>query len=345
MLPNIYTARAMILPTQDDKNMTSSMMAQLGGLASLAGVSVGGGPTTTDLYVSLLGSDAIKDPIIDRFKLMEIYKTKFRTQASKRLDQTVSITAGKKDGIVSIYVDEKDPKRAADLANAYVDELGRLLIRLNISGAGQNRAFLEERLIKAKADLAKAEDDLKAFQSKNKTVNAPEQAKASIEGIAKLRAELVSREVQLNSIRRTYTESSQEVKNLKSTVDQLRSQVARLEGSGSGSAIPTVGAAPALEQEYIRLMREFKIQESLVELLTKQYEMTRINEAKDVAPFQVILLARTPEIKSKPSRAGIVKSAAVTALFFSLVLAFAKERYSHLEEADKRRWKRLFVRK
>jgi uncharacterized protein involved in exopolysaccharide biosynthesis len=340
LLTNIYTARAMILPSQDDKNMTSSMMAQLGGLAGLAGVSVGG-PTTTDLYVSLLRSDAVKIPVIDRFKLLEVYKVKYHTDASKLLDQTAVITAGKKDGIVTVFVDDKDPKLAAELANAHVEELGKLLIRLNVTGAGQNRAFLEERLTKAKVDLAKAEDDLKVFQSRNKSVNATEQAKASIEGIAKLHAELVSREVQLSTMRRTYTESSQEVKNMAATVRQLKDQVARLEGSGSGSAIPTVGAAPALGQEYIRLMREFKIQETLVELLTKQYEMTRINEAKDVAPFQVVLKARPPERKSKPSRLAMVKTATLTAFFASLVLVFAREKFNSMAEADRERWKSI----
>ena len=339
-LPDVYTAKTLILPAQEDKGISNAMLAQLGGLTGFAGGAIGG-TSTADLYVSLLKSDAVKDPIIDRFKLMDVYRKRYRTDTSKDLDKNVSVVAGKKDGIITVMVDDKEPKRAAEMANAYVEELGRLVVRLNVSGAGQSRVFLEERLAKAKADLAKAGNDLKAFQSANKTINLTEQATASIAGIAKLRAELASSEVQLNTLRRTFTDSSQEVKNMAMTVSQLRGQVARLEGSGAGGAIPTVGAAPALGQEYLRLMRDFKIQENLVELLTKQYEMTRINEAKDVAPFQVVQKARQPERKSKPARAKIVLAATFGAMLFSLLLAFMRENFSRLTEADRLRWKVL----
>lgn len=340
LLPNVYTARTLILPAQEDKGVTNAMLAQLGGLAGFAGGAIGG-ISTADLYVSLLKSDAVKDPIIDRFKLMDVYRKRYRTDTSKDLDKNVSVVAGKKDGIITVMVDDRDPKRAADMANAYADELSRLVIRLNVSGAGQNRAFLEERLSRAKADLAKAGDELKSFQSTHKTINLTEQATASIAGIARMRAELASSEVQLNTLRRTYTESSQEVKNMAMTVAQLRGQVARLEGSGNGGALPTMGAAPALGEEYLRLMRQFKIQENMVELLTKQYEMSRINEAKDVAPFQVIQKARQPERKSKPARAKIVLTTSTFAFFGAVLLALARERFRLMNEADKRRWKEL----
>src|SRR5208337_839852 len=278
-LPNIYTAKTLILPTQEDKGMMSAMMSQLGGLAILAG-GAGvplGGPTTTDLYVSMLKSEAVKDPIIDRFRLMEVYKNKYRTDAYKDLDKKVAVSAGKKDGIITITVDDKDPKRAAEMANTYVEELGKLAIRLTVTGAGQNRTFLEERLTKAKADLAKAEEDLKAFQTKNKAVQVTAQAEATIKGVAELRAQLAVQEVQLATYRRQFTESSQEVKNLTTSVSNLRGQIAKLEGGGGNSAIPSVGSVPTIGQEYVRIMREFKIQESLVELLTKQYEMARLS--------------------------------------------------------------------
>jgi tyrosine-protein kinase Etk/Wzc len=225
------------------------------------------------------------------------------------------------------------------MANAYVEELGNLAIRLNVTGAGQNRTFLEDRLGKAKADLAKAEDNLKAFQSRNKAVQVTAQAEATIKGIAEIKAQLAVQEVQLATYRRQFTESSQEVKNLATSVGNLRAQIAKLEGGGGNSAIPSVGSVPSIGQEYVRLMREFKIQESLVELLTKQYEMARLSEAKDVSPFQVILKAKVPERKSKPSRTKIVLIASFAALFFSLVLTFMIEKFNRMAEADKVRWK------
>jgi tyrosine-protein kinase Etk/Wzc len=341
MLPNVYTAKTMILPSQEDKGMMSAMMSQLGGLATLAGgagVSLGG-PSAVDLYVSMLKSEAVKDPIIDRFKLMEVYKDKYRTDAYRDLDKKAIIVAGKKDGIITITVDDKDPKRAAEMANAYVEELGKLAVRLNVTGAGQNRSFLEERLGKAKGDLVHAEESLKAFEAKNKAVQVTAQAEAAIKGIAEMKAQLAAKEVQLATYRRQFTESSQEVKNLSASVGSLRAQIAKLEGGGGDGAIPSIGSVPTIAQEYVRLMREFKIQESLVELLTRQYEMASLSEAKDVSPFQVLLKARVPERKSKPSRTKIVLAGSVAMFIFSLFLALACENFCRLSDEERQRWK------
>jgi uncharacterized protein involved in exopolysaccharide biosynthesis len=340
LLPNIYTATTLILATDDDKGGMSAMMAQLGGLAGIPG-SLLGGPTKTDLYVSMLKSETVRDPIIDRFRLLEVYKAKFRVDAYKSLNNKALITAGKKDGIITIAVSDKDPKRAAEMANGYVEELGKLAAGLNMSGAGKNRLFLEERLAIAKADLVRAGDDLKAFQAKNKMVNVTEQAKASIEGVAQLRGQLAVQEVQLAGMLRQFTDSSQEVKRARVSVANMRSQIARLEGSGGNSSIPAVGSVPQLGQDYLRLMREFKIQETMVELLTKQYEMARLSESKDLSPFQVLQKAKVPERKSKPARARIVLPATFAAFLFSLLLAFFKEKFSKMPEEELQRWKSL----
>ena len=253
-LPNIYTAKTLILPAQEDKGMMNAMMGQLGGLAVLAGGAGGsiGGPTTADLYVSMMKSEAVKDPIIDRFKLMEVYKNKYRMDAYQKLDKNVVISAGKKDGIITVAVDDKDPKRAADMANAYVEELGKLAIRMNVAGAGQNRNFLQERLASARGDLAKTEENLKAFQSKYKAVQVTDQAQATIKGIAEMRAQLASKEVELATLRLRYTESSEEVKKLVTMVSTLRAQIAKLEGADGNSSIPSVGSVPAISQDQLR---------------------------------------------------------------------------------------------
>jgi len=343
-LPNIYTAKTLILPSQDDKGMMSAMMSQLGGLATIAGgagVSLGG-PSTTELYVSMLNSEAVKDPIIDRFKLMDVYKKKYRTDIYKTLNKNVAVSAGKKDGIITILIDDKDPKRAAEIANAYVEELGRLAIRLNVTGAGKNRSFLEERLGQAKADLAKAEDGLKTFQSANKAVQVTAQAEATIKGLAEMKARLAVQEVQLATYRRRFTESSQEVKNLATAVNNLRGQIARIEGGGGNSAIPSVGSMPALEQEYVRVKREFKIQESLVELLTKQYELAKLSEEKDISPFQVLVKAMVPEKKSKPARSKMVMTMFFLSLFGASFLALVLGVVKNIPKAEKDRWISLF---
>ena len=342
---DIYTAKTMILPTQEDKGLMSAMVGQLGGLANLVGGAVAS-QSTTDLYVSMLKSEALQDPIIDRFKLMERYKERYRSDTYRLLAKKTAVSAGKKDGIVTLSVDDEDPKRAADMADAYVEELGKLAVRLSVTGAGQNRAFLGERLTAARANLAKTEENLKVFQARNKAVQVTAQAEATIKGVAELRAQLAAQEVQLATYRRQFTESSQEVKNLATSVGNLRVQIAKLEGAGTASSIPSVGSVPAIGQEYVRLMREFKTQETLVDLLTKQYEMASLAEAKDFSPFQVIQKARVPEKKSKPHRAMIVFLAIWATFFASIVAAFVLENIEHMSPHDKERWgemRRQFV--
>jgi len=322
-LPNIYTAKAMLYPLQEDKSMTSALMGQLGGLVGLAGGALGGS-TQTDLYITMLRCETIKDAIIDRFKLMNIYKAKYRSDAYMALEKNSSFLAGKKDGVIIISVDDKDPRRAADMANAYMDELGKLAVNVSTSSAGRNKAFFEERLTKAKSDLVRAEDSLRQYQAKNKTVDITQQAKASIEGIAKIKAELAVQEVKLATLRRQFTDSSQEVKTTSAMVSSLRGQIAGLEGNGRGSAIPSVSSIPALGQEYVRLMREFKIQEALVEGLTKQYEIAQLNEAKDIPSFQIIQKARVPDRKNRPKRTFIVLVMSLNFLGISTLVAIAQ---------------------
>jgi len=344
-LPNLYTARTLILPAQEDRGLMTAMMNQLGGLATLAGgmgASVGG-PTTADLSVSMLKSEAVKDPIIDRLRLMEVYKTKYRTDAYAILDKNTSVSLGKKDGIITIAVSDREPKRAAALANAYVEELGILAVRLNVTGSAQNRNFLEERLAKAKAELSKSEDNLKAFQAKHKAVHVTAQAEATIKGIAELRAQLASQEVQLATYRRQLTDSSQEVKNLATSVSNLRAQIAKLEGTGDDSSLLSVGSVPSIGQEYVRLMRDFKIKESLMELLTKQYEMAELSEAKDVSTIQVIQSAKVPERKSSPARTRIVFFSTFFVFCTSVLAAFFLEYFKRLPLEEVTAWKNILT--
>ncbi len=339
LLQNIYTSKALIYPSQDDKGLASAMMAQLGGRASLAGGSLGG-KTVEDLYVTMLTSEAVKDPVIDKLGLMKRFEKEYRVDLYRMLDASVETSVGKKDGVITISASDRDPRWAAALADSYVRELGNLAIRLNITGAGQNRLFLEHRLSSAKADLSRAEDAMKVFQSKNKALDVPEQAKATIGGVAQLQAQLALQEVQLATLRRQFTDNSQEVKNARTSIENLKAQIERMEGEGGGS-LPYIGSVPDLGREYIRLMREFKIQESIVELLTKQYELAKINETKDVTPFQVIQSAKVPEKKSKPKRSLIVIFATFTAFFLSVFYAFVREYADKMPEEDKGRWRQI----
>lgn len=341
-MPNIYTAKAMVIPGDDDKSgLAGALMAQLGGLANLAGAGAGS-KSTGDLYITMLKSESLKDPLVNRFKLMDIYKKKLRADTYAVLGENTNISLGKKDGVVSIMVDDKDPKLAAALANGYVEELGKLVIRLNMTGAGNNSDFLEKRLSEAKTDLSKAEEDLKAFQAQNKVISVTDQAQATIGGIAQLKAQLAMQEVQLATLQSQFTDSSQEVKAVKATIANLRGQISSMEGKGgASSSIPSVGSMPQLGQDYVRLMREFKVQEAIFEMLTKQYEISQLNKAKDVAPFQVLQQAKVPEKKSKPVRSTIVLLSGLATAFVLILVVIIHEFSQRMGGEDRERWRRI----
>lgn len=333
-LPNIYSATSLILPPQQEMNLMGAMLNQMGGLAGLAGDVLGGG-STADMYVGILKSDAIKDPIIDRFDLQQLYGEKHRDSTYKKLDEYVTVMAGKKDGIISIAVEDTAPKRAADIANAYVEELEKLLVRMASTGASQNKSYIADRLTKARSDLAKAEDALRMFQSNNKALDITEQAKASIAGVADLKAQLIAQQVQLATLRSQFTDSSEEVKTVLASIANLQKQIARQEGKNGVSSIPSIGSIPALGEEYLRLMREFKIQENLVELLTKQYELANFSEQKDIANIQIIQKARVPDCKVKPKKALIVVGSTVASFMLALFTALLLGSYRVLPEEQK----------
>jgi uncharacterized protein involved in exopolysaccharide biosynthesis len=272
---------------------------------------------------------------------MEVYDIKRRNWTYPRLSKNVKVKAGKKDGIITISVIDKDPQRAAAIANAYVEELDKVLTRVSISSALQNRVFLEERLVKAKKDLVKAEDDLKLFQSKYKAVDIIEQAKGTIKGVAELEGQLALEEVKLAGLGQTFTESSQEFRSQQSVIRNLKAQIAKFEGIRNATAVPGVGSVPEIGQQYLRLMREFKIQESIVELLTKQHEISQLTEARDFAAVQVLQKARVPDFKTTPIRWRIVLLGTLFSGFIGIFWAFAIEAAARMPDEEKERWRRL----
>jgi len=332
-LKNIYTASAKILPPQKESGGgLSALLSQAGGLAALAG-GMGGLGGSTDLYLGILKSRSVADAVIKRLNLQKEFKAKTIDDARKKLDAAVKFKSGK-DGIISIDADSKDPQKAAQLANTFVDELGRRSVELNLSKEGTERVFLEKRLEVVKQDLRNAENDMKAFQEKNKTFKVDSQATVAVEGIARLKAEIISKEVQLASLRNTMTDENSDVKTLQAGIGRLKSQLVSLTGNGGSDIIPAVGNIPSLGVEYVRKMRDLKTQEAIFELLTKQYEVAKINEAKDTSSLQVLDEAVVPLKKSKPSRSLIVILAGVMAFFASIFIVFIQEYFSKLSPED-----------
>ena len=316
----------------------------MGDLASLAGISTEG--STADRYVGMLQSRTISDAIIDRFDLMKVYDVGYRVKTYQALADHVTVSLGKEDGIISISVDDEDPQRAAAIANQYVKGLKDLNVRLNLSSSGRERVFLEKRLALVKRDLANAEDAMKDFQEKNKAIRIDDQATAIIDAIAQLKAQLASKEVELGVHLSYQTEQNYEVKALREGIAQMKGQIRKLEQSPTGKKysddifVPA-SEVPELGVRYARLMRDYKTQEALFELLTKQDELAKINEARDTSTLQVLDDAVVPDKKSRPRRSLIVLLATFVAGFLAVLAAFLKEYFARMPVEDRGRWEEV----
>ncbi len=308
-----YTATTKFMPPQQQQSAAASMLAGLGALGGLAGAA-GGLKNPTDQYVAFLRSRSVQDALIDRLKLSERYETKFREDARLALTAKVLIAAGK-DGLISIDVSDKDPVFAAQLANVYVEELGKLLSRLTLTEAQQRRMFFEKQLNNTKDNLVKAEQALKASgvtSSILKTTPA-----AAVEGLAKLKAGITAQEIKLASMRGYLTESAPDFKQAQTELAAMRSQMTRAEKEEPASS--------SKDSNYIAKFRDFKYHETLFELFAKQFEMARLDESREGASIQVLDIAQAPENKSKPKKSLIALMTALAAGFALLLFIFIRQ--------------------
>lgn len=309
-----YTARTTMLPPGAQQQSGSA--AALAALGSLGGLAGGLGAKSPDeLYVALLKSDSIMRSLDARFDLKKHYGVKTYETLRKALPLRIRVSSEKKSGVIIVEVDDEDPKFAADLANAHPADLAKLLDRLAVSEAQQRRVFFEQQLKETKEHLIKAEQDLRLVQEKSGVIVLDKQAEALIGGAAQLRSQIAEREVQLKVLRTGATEQNQDVIRLTSELRALRLELARMESKqdgNAGSAVDMpVGKIPEAAIDYVRARRELKLQETLLEAMVRQYEMAKLDEAKEGPALQQIDRAIPPDFKSKPSRGLIVKLGAL----------------------------------
>ena len=322
LLPNIYTGTTKILPPQQSQSGASAMLAQLGGLAGLAG-GVAGIKSPNDLYIGMLKSRTVADNLIQRFDLMKIYEAKYPSQARLGLAGVTNITAGK-DDIITIEADDKDPKRAADLANAYVDELFKLTKVLAVTEASQRRLFFERQFEQARDNLTKSEAAARQALEKGGLVQVEGQGRAIVETTARLRGQITVKEVQIGAMRTFATENNPDLKLAQQELESMKRELARIEGpSGSKSGNAQENSGSGIDT--LGLLRNVKYYETIYELLAKQFELAKIDEAKDSAVVQVMDKAIEPDRKSKPKRSLIVLLSALAALFIGILWAFVRE--------------------
>jgi tyrosine-protein kinase Etk/Wzc len=326
LLPTYYSATAKILPPQQSQSMATAMLGQLGPLLGATAGKDLGLRNPNDLYVAMLRSRTVEDNLVDRFSLMSVYKDKLRVDTLRDLESLTEVIAGK-DGVISVSVEDRDPRRAAAIANAYVDELTKLTKTLAVTDAGKRRIFFEQEVKTGNDELAAAEQALKRTEETTGIIQLDSQSKVMLQSYADLRAQVAAREVQVQSMRSYATAENPDLIRAEQELSALRSQVARFEGGAGGQSSNSVALSkvPSAGLEYVRKLRDVKYREALLELLTKQYEIARIDESKDASIIQVLDQAITPERKSRPHRASIVLLVTLLALLLAVVWAFFAE--------------------
>lgn len=323
----VYKAETKILPPQQ---ASSSMAAQLLNQLGPAGGVIGGVTaikTPNELYIALLKSNTVLDRVIERFDIIKTEKLKTKTDARKALLDKLKAQDDKKSGIITIGIEDKNPKKSAEITNAFIEELKSLNKGLAVTEASQRRLFFQEQLEDIKKALVRSEEEIKGFQEKTGALKIDDQAKAMIESIARLRAEIAAREVELKVMRTYSTGQNPDVRKLEEAIRGMRTEIGKLEsksGSGYDPLMPT-GRMPQVGTEYVRKLRDLKFNETLYELLLKQYEAAKLDEAKDAAIIQIIDKAEPPEKKIRPKRAQMVMIAGLVGFFFSLCAAFFME--------------------
>ena len=322
-----YTAESSLLPPQQS-SLSGNILSQLSGgqgLAALAGAGFGE-KSQNETYTSMFKSRAVEDAMVKRFDLTKVYKVKQLSAARYIFDKRSSATAGVKDGIIRVTVDASTPEQAAAMTNAYVEEFQKLAAGVATTEAGQRRVFYDRQLEDAKNQLADAEQDLKKTELTTGMVQPDTQSRAMIESAAGIQAQIAVKEVQMRALSSSETKDNPDMMVLDQQLGALRSQLAKYTGdtdSESELFVPK-GRVPAAALDYIRKLREVKYRETIFQALATQFQLAKLDEAKQGAVFQVIDPATPPDNPSFPRRTMLVFIASMVAFLLACVFVWVR---------------------
>lgn len=373
LIPKSFTSTAQLMPPDTQSSSGLAMMAAMaskvgGGLGSVAGDLLGM-KSSGALFIGVLRSQTEQERLIQEFGLQKVYGKKLVADARTRLDENTSIAEDRKSGIISIAVTDHDAKRAAAIANGYVDQLNSLVAELSTSAAHRERVFLEERLKVAKRDLDDAANQLAQFSSKNNTLDIQTEGKAMLDAAGTLAGQLIAEQSELEGLRQIYTDNNPRVRALNARVAELRKQLEKLGGSQEnatsghsgnlttakgtdppaaqaddvssgkigGLPFPTIRNLPLLGAKYGDYYRRAKIQETVFEMLTEQYELAKVEEAKETPSVKVLDPAQVPERKSFPPRLLIMFLGTFMVFSMSLVWLLGAEQWRTADPDDPRK--------
>ena len=357
LIPNQYTSTTQLMPP-DNQSSSSSMAMMAATLAKGAGAlsSVAGDLLTLKssgaMFVGVLRSQTVQDRLVQQFDLRNVYGKRLNVDARQKLDENTFITEDRKSGIITINVTDHDKQRAAALANSYVEQLNSLVAQLSTSSAHRERVFLEDRLSAVKKNLDEDANQLAQFSSKNNTLDIRDEGRAMLDAAAGIAGQMIAAQSQLEGLRQIYTDSNPRVRSLNAHVMELRKQLDKLGGAkvptgatGDQAAVdptsdmpyPSIQKLPLLGVKYADLYRQVKIQETVYELLTQQYEMAKVQEAKEIPSVKTLDPARIPERKSFPPRLLIILSGICLAIVIAVVWVLGSIRWDRLDAQDPRK--------
>ena len=356
LIPATYESETQLMPPEQHSGALGMLAAMVGNIGGGSATSGGGSAlnmvgnllgakTTGALYVRMLESETIQDDLINRFDLRKVYWVATYKSARRKLTNRTEIAEDKKSGVISITVTDRDPQRAADLARAYVEELNHMVVNLDTSSAHRERVFLQDHLKLVKKDLDASAKAFSEFASQNTTIDIKEQGKAMVESAAILRGQLIAAQSELSGLEQIYAPGNVRVRTIQARVEELQRQLQKLGGSpnddSSGSSgdqmYPSIRQLPILGVPYYNLYRDLKVNETVYEVLTKQYEVARVEEAKEVPTVAVIDPARHPEKRSGPPRTIITLLGTFLSLGIAAAWLFGKEAWGGWDPQDPRK--------
>jgi capsule polysaccharide export protein KpsE/RkpR len=347
IIPKQYESTTRLMPPEMNSNLAmlaATAGSALGGMAGSAASDLLGLKTSADLFVGILQSRTVQDDLINKFNLRKIYRDRYWEDARKDLGKKTDISLDRKNGIISIQVTDKNPNRAAGMAQEYVEELNRVVTQLNTSSAHRERVFLEDRLAGVKQDLESAEKEFSQFASKNTAIDIQEQGKAMIGEGAIVEGQLIAAQTELQSLRQTYADGNVRVRTMEARIDELRRQLEKIAGKSDtpdkssgqegGPLYPSVRQLPLLGVNYADLYRNTKVQEAIFETLTKEFELAKVEEAKETPSIKVIDPANVPEKKSFPHRSLIILPGVILAFVFGVAWILGQAQWMEMDDRN-----------
>ena len=327
LLPQRFTATVTLLPPPQNSSVGAALTSQLSSMGSVAAMAGGsfGLRNANEMYVAMLKSRVVEDAMVQHLGLIQEYGKRYPSDARRAFEKHADVNGSGKDGLIHIAIEDRDPRRAADLANGYIEEFRNLSQHLAITEASQRRLLFEQELVQAKNNLANAEEALKQTEQTTGVIQLDSQARALIESGAALRAQITAREVQIQGMQTYATGENAQLVQAQLELDTLRAQLAKLGGSASSASdelIVPKGRVPGAGLEYVRKMRDVKYNETIFEILARQFELAKLDEAKQGALIQVVDPAIPPDKRSFPKRGLIVIGATILGFLIGVLVTF-----------------------